>query len=174
LRSLASNAIKLRVRNVNKQARDIIKFGISAMVVLILICSVLLSRIYFKALFLKSLDKEYQSVNEEAQKLETSFNRMRMVRKYLTERGFPLEVLKELYRITPTYIRYNEIVFNANGDITLSGSAESMSQIYTFVSELERSKFFKDVKTKYTNTQQEANKIIADFKIACSKEESEF
>jgi hypothetical protein len=39
---------------------------------------------------------------------------------------------------------------------------------------LERSKFFKDVKTKYTNTQQEANKIIADFKIVYSKEESEF
>ena len=94
-----------------------------------------------------------------------------MVRNYLAKRGYPLEILKELYSITPPDIRYSEISFDANGEITISGSAESVSKVFSFVGALEKSRFFKDVKTKYTNTKEEGNKIVADFKISCAEEE---
>jgi len=161
-------------REIKEKGRDVIKVGISLMIALVLICSISLIKIYFKTTYLKSLDEKYHSLNQEAKELDRSLDRIRMVRKYLDRRGYSLEFLKELYGVTPADIRYNEIRFQGSGDFSLSGTARSMSRIFSFISALDKTKFFKNAKAKYTKTKEEEGGTVADFKINNASREKVF
>jgi hypothetical protein len=42
-----------------------------------------------------------------------------------------------------------------------------MSSVFSFVSELDKSSVFKNVKTKYVNSRNENGRDVADFEINC-------
>jgi hypothetical protein len=45
-----------------------------------------------------------------------------------------------------------------------------MSVVFSFVDSMEKSKIFKDVKTKYTSKRKDGTKDVADFEITCAFE----
>ena len=84
----------------------------------------------------------------------------------LSARGYSLEILDELYAVTPTDIAFSSINYDGQGKFSLVGSAQSMSTIFSFVNKMEKSKYFKDVKTKYTTRRKEGDQDVVDFEIA--------
>jgi len=161
---LIPEEVKLR-KSVEEKGRELIKTGIFILTIFVLIFSILLSKIYFKGNYLNMLNKEYQSLNQKAQELETDFAKISLVKNYLSNRGYSLEILTNLHEVAPFDLKLSDIRFEGEGKFTIKGTAESMSTVFSFVDSLENSKYFQDVKTRYTTKRKDGLKDVTDFEI---------
>jgi len=161
---LTLDEIKLK-RTLEEKAKELVKTGILVLAIFILIFSILISKIYFKSLYLKKLSDKYRATNQEAELLQDNIAKISIIKNYLSSRGFSLEVLNELYNLLPLDIKLSDIRFDAQGKFVIQGTSESMSSIFSFVENMEKSKYFKDVKIKYTTKRKEELKDFTDFEI---------
>ncbi|TBR17343.1 hypothetical protein EPO66_02895, partial [bacterium] len=163
---LVPEDIKLK-KLIEQRAKDLMRTGVLALVFFVLIFFILITKIYFKSAYLKSLDSRFKVLNTEAQKLESDFEKISLMKNYLFNRGFSLEVLTELYDVSGLDLELNDIRFDEQGKFSIRGTAESMSAVFSFVDSMEKTKYFKDVKTKYTTKRKEAGRDLTDFEIVC-------
>jgi Tfp pilus assembly PilM family ATPase len=148
--------VKLR-KSLEERGKDLIETGIFILAIFVLFFSILISKVYFKNAYLRQLTAKYSSLNRQAQGLEDDFNKMGLVKGYLLSRGYALEVLTELYNISPLEIQLEDIRFDEQGKFS----------VFSFVDNMEKSAYFKDVKTKYTSKRKDGNRDVADFEIVC-------
>lgn len=172
---LIPEEIKLN-RSFKERSEELIKSGILIMAIFVLICGILLSKIYFKSAYLRNLELKYKSQSKDVQRLEKDFSRFKSVKDYLSSRGYSLEVLSELYAILPEDVQLSEIKADEQGKFSIKGTADMMGTVFSLVDSMGKSGNFYDVKTKYTAKRKEGNKDVADFEIICmlnkkSKEE---
>lgn len=165
--NLIPEEIKLR-KSFEKRGRDLIKTGILVLITFILVISMLVTHIFLKSMYLKKIEAAYGPLSAEAQELEKYFSRINLVRKYLSQRSYPLEVLAELYDTVPDDMEVSDIRFAEEGRFSIKGTAESMSSVFTFVEGLQESEYFKNVKTRYTSKRKEGSKDVTDFEIISS------
>ncbi|MCQ9205509.1 MAG: pilus assembly protein PilM [Omnitrophica bacterium] len=158
--------IKLR-REFEERSKDIIKTGILVFTAFALICSILASKIYFKSVYLGKLNKKYEILHREAKKLEKNFEKVKLARSYLSNRGYSLEVLVELYNVIPLNAQLNDIRFDIKGNLLIKGTANLLATVFSLVENMEKSDFFKDVENKYTTKRKEGLRDVTDFEIIC-------
>ncbi len=151
--------------NVRDRGMELIRVGILILTVFVFLFSIFASRIYFKSLYLKKLEREYRPLNEKARSLENDFTRVSLIRNYLIKRGYSLDVLAEFYEIIASDVEISEIRFDEETKLIIRGTAEAMSTVFSFVESLEKSAYFKDVKTKYTTKRKDGQKDVTDFEI---------
>jgi Tfp pilus assembly PilM family ATPase len=157
-------------KSVEERGRDLIKTGIFALTLFVLVCFVLISNIYFKSSYLTKLNVKEGELSKEAETLEKNFTELGLIRGYLSGRGYSLEVLNELYDIISMDTQVDDIKFSADGKFSIRGTANTMSSVFSFVDRLEKSKYFKDVKTRYTTKRKEGTKDVTDFEIMATLE----
>ena len=157
-------------KSVEERGRDLIKAGILVLTLFVLVCFILVSKIYFKNSYLARLSVKDQELSKEADVLEKNFTEIGLVRKYLSGRGYSLEVLNELYSLISMDIQTGDIKFDDQGKFSVRGVANSMSAVFSFVDRMEKSKYFKDVKTKYTTKRKEEGRDVTDFEIIADLE----
>lgn len=158
--------IKLR-KLFEEKSKDLVKIGILIMITLALIGGTFMSKIYFKSAYLSSLTKKYEPINEEAKTLEETFFRVDAVKRYLRNRGVSLEILSELYSLIPADMRLKDIRLAAEGKFTLGGNSKTMATVFSFISNMEESKYFKNVETRRTTKRKELGEELVDFEIVC-------
>ncbi|MFH0918150.1 MAG: pilus assembly protein PilM [Candidatus Omnitrophota bacterium] len=156
-------------RSIEERGKDLIKTGIFILTILVVIFFILASKIFFKGAQLDKLDSKYSTINQEAKKLEKDLVKIGLVKNYLTNRGYSLEVLTELHALVSEDIELNEIRYDGD-KISVKGSAEAMSSVFSFVDRLEKSKYFKEVKTRYTTKRKDGLKDFTDFEIVAMTE----
>lgn len=165
--NLIPDEVKLKI-DLESRGRELIKTGILAFAVFILVCFILISGICFKGLYLRELDVRYKKIEGETKSLESKFAGLNAIRSHLASRGYSLEILTELHNITPEDVALDDIRYEGKGPFSVRGTAESMSSVFYFVNEMRKSVYFKDVKTKYTTKRRVGDKDVTDFEIAAT------
>jgi len=163
---LVPEEIKVR-RNIEEKGKEIVKTGVLIMAIVVFALMIFLTNIYIKTIYLGKISSRYSAIWEEAQNLEKKFVKIKMVRRHLKNRGQALQVLSELYQITPQEIYFYHVSMEGDGKISLKGIADVYSSVYNFVAFLEDSKVFRNVSSKYAGTRREGDKDIVDFEINC-------
>ena len=163
---LIPEEIKLK-RAFQEKSKDIIKAGIFIITIFVLICSLLISKVYFKNSYLKRLKTIYGPQSKEVLTLERDFTRIQVIKNVLSARGYSLEVLGELYIILPQNILLSDIKFDSQGKFSIKGIAKSMAAVFSFVEDMEKSDYFTDVKNRYTTKRKLETGDVADFEIVC-------
>ncbi len=163
---LVPEEIKLK-KALEARGRDLVTTGILALLLLIILLFTMGAQIYFKNAYLKKIGHEFTVIHEEAVKLENDSAKISLIKNYLFSRGYSLEVLTELYTISPLDLALNDIRYDDQGKFSVKGTADSMSAVFSFVDSMEKSKYFKEVKTKYTTKRKEGKKDVTDFEIGC-------
>ncbi len=164
---LTSEEKKLKIQ-LERRAKEMLKTGILTMIFLSLIFADVTSRISFKKAFLKQVTTHYLPVREGAKQLEQMLSKTELVKSYLISRGNSLKALTELYDATPLEIRLTEIKYDSSSQkFSVKGTSSVMSSVFSFVSDLEKSASFKNVKTKYVTSRSEAGRDLADFEVNC-------
>lgn len=158
--------IKLR-KLFEEKSRDIVKIGILSMVIIALLGGFFISKIYFKSAYLSNLSKKYKPISEEAKSLEKTFSRVEAVKHYLKGRGLSIEILSELYNILPAEMRIKDIRLSAESRLTLAGNSRTMATVFSFISNMEESPYFKSVETRRTTKRKEMDEELVDFEIVC-------
>jgi len=156
--------IKLK-RSLEERGKELIKSGVYILAIFVIIFLITVSKIWTKTIYIKVLDAKLRDIEKESKVLETDFSRVSIIKKYLYERGLFLDVLAELYEILPLEMEITSLRFDEGGKLTITGTAEAMSTVFSFVEKLEKSNYFKEVKTKYTTKRKEGSRDVTDFEI---------
>ncbi|MFH1593561.1 MAG: pilus assembly protein PilM [Candidatus Omnitrophota bacterium] len=163
---LIPDEIKMR-RALEERGRDLVKVGVLILMVFASVFSMLISDIFLKDALLKTIRKKYESIGLEARELEKNFTKIALIKKYLCNRGRSLEVLAELFNVIPMDLELNNIRFDSDGNVSLKGTAGSMSTVFSFVNDMERSEVFKEVETKHTTKRKDGKRDVTDFELRC-------
>jgi Tfp pilus assembly PilM family ATPase/Tfp pilus assembly protein PilN len=163
---LIPEEVKLR-KAVEERGKDLIKTGVLLLAIFVLVFSILISKIYFKNNYLQILNSKYEKLYGEAERLEKQFEKVTMIRSYLSSRGHSLEVLGGLHAAVPIELELNDIRFEQGAKFTVKGTANTMSTVFAFVDNMEKSEYFQDVKTRYTTKRKEGRRDVTDFEINC-------
>jgi len=167
---LTSEEKKLKIA-LEKRVKEMFKTGILTMIILSLVFVNVTSRITFKRSYLKQITHQYLPVRESAKNLEQMMVKTEAVKSYLVSRGNALKALTEVYDATPSDTRLVEIKYDeASQKFSLKGTSMAMSSVFAYVTSLDKSPVFTNVKTKYVNTRSEEGKDVADFEINCLME----
>lgn len=164
--NLLPEDIKLR-RALEERGNELTISGVFVLTIFVLLFFIFVINIYFKTNYIKSMETKYNSLNQKAQELEADFTKVGLVRKYLSNRGYALEVLSELYDILLTDMEFSDIRYVANEKFSVKGTTGSMSTVFSFVDKMEHSDYFKDVKTRYTTKRKDGLRDVTDFDITC-------
>ena len=153
-------------KTVDRQSKEAIKTGVAAVILMVLIIAMVMSKIYFKDTFLnEKLRKEYAPQKAQVQMLQGQMNKAKLVQGYIKNRMVSLDIIHELYNITPNTVYLNNITVDEDGTVTIDGISDSMSQVFSYVKSLDDSSMFKDAKTKSTSTKKDNGKDVAAFEI---------
>ncbi len=164
--NLIPEEIKLRKR-FEEKSKDLVTAGAYIMTVLALLCLVLISKIFFKASYLKNLNDTYRPVIESSERLDKNFSQIRLVKRQLKGRNAAIEVLAELYNLIPKDIQLNGVKFSLQGRFSIEGNSRTMGTVFSFIGDMEESEFFKNVESKRTTKRREGEEEIVDFEIIC-------
>ncbi|HNW40170.1 MAG TPA: pilus assembly protein PilM [Candidatus Omnitrophota bacterium] len=156
-------------RSIEERGKDLIKTGIFILSILIVTFFILTSKIYFKGAQLNKLESRYATINQEAKKLEKDLLKVGLVKNYLTNRGYSLEILTELHSLVSEDIELSEIRYDGD-KFSVKGTANAMSSVFSFVDLMEKSKYFKEVKTRYTTKRKDGLRDLTDFEIVAQTE----
>ncbi|MCM8831013.1 MAG: pilus assembly protein PilM [Candidatus Omnitrophica bacterium] len=156
--------IKLK-KAFQEKSRELIKSGIFLILAFFLFFSIMIIKIYFKSIYLRKLKALYLTTSSEAKKLESDYTKVNIIKNYIINRGYSLEILAEIYNSLPEEIEVSGIKMDEKGRLVIQGTADTMSTVFLFVDRLSKVKYFKEVKTKYTSKRKEGTTDVTDFEI---------
>src|SRR3989338_9111450 len=94
-----------------------------------------------------------------------------LVEERLSAQRRSINVLHEIAKLTQRDIYFTNINIEERNQTTLQGRADVMSNVFSFVTTLEGSPYFENVKTTYTTTKKEKGEEYTRFEIICMYEE---
>jgi Tfp pilus assembly PilM family ATPase/Tfp pilus assembly protein PilN len=155
-------------KSLEKRTGELIRTGITVLVLFILIIAIFASKIYFQGVHLNKLNAQHTALSKEVSELEEDFNKISTIKEFLSSAGYSLEIISKIHEQIPMEVELNYIKFDEQNRLALRGTAESRSAIYAFVERLEKAAYFRDAKTKYATTRREGLKDFSDFEIAAT------
>jgi len=161
---LTPDEIKVK-RTIEEKGREVVKLGVAVLLILIFICAIFFSKIYFRGLVLDQLEQKYTENHRKVIVLDRIAQKTRIVKGFVKGRMTSLDIINQLYLLIPEEIYLENVMIDENGHITIQGISESMSRVFNFVSALEDSELFKSVKTTSTTAKKDRGKDAAAFEI---------
>lgn len=136
---------------------------------LILLLSIFAERrIYDTYQYLNCLNYEIAINLPLTRQIELKKKRLNAIKKEMSNQGLSLDIIAEVYRLIPHNISLNEFIFEEGDSLTiLRGEAKEMSSIFSLITILEKSPYFKNVKITYATKRAVGEKEVVDFQITC-------
>lgn len=168
---LLPKEIKIK-RRFREGGKEVITMGILIMTCLVMICVYLASKIYVKNNLIQRLDKASEAVYQQARTLERASTKSRVLRTLIEHRGKGLYVFDKITSLIGEKVYLSSFNYDQEGSVHLLGTAETMSEVFAFVTKLEESGYFTSVVTNKTQTRKEGAKEVADFDIDVKLQEA--
>jgi hypothetical protein len=160
-------------KEIRQRAKDIYILGILLILVPIFISGIFFSRNYRKKLYLRKIEDSSEENKGKANILKNKVEKIELVKQRIDNRGVSLNFLFEIHQAIPPEIYLSSIAFDGKNRLIIKGNSVAMSDVFKFVSKLEESAFFRNVKTEYANVRQRGNsKESIDFEIICMTKDS--
>jgi len=168
--NLIPEEVKLR-KKFEEKSKDLVTSGFCVTVILAMLCLSLIGSIFFKSSYLAKISDKYEPVIEASKRLENNFSQMRTIKRALKNRILALDVLAELYKLTPADIQLSAIKFKLEGRFSIEGNSRTMGTVFSFIGDMEESEFFKKVESRRTTKRRVDDQEIVDFEIICTLED---
>lgn len=147
--------------------RHYLYLGILLFSVLVAAALVLYTRISNKQKTISYLKKQISEQEALVKDIKSAKSRLSVIKEWNSNKKICIDILKELYQITPTEISLTVLTYDVNAPLVLQGSAQKMSDIFKYVSILEQSRYFQNVQIRYATKRKVRNRELTDFQINC-------
>lgn len=128
-------------------------------------------RIYDTYQYLNYLNQEISVTFPLANQIKLKQRWLKIIYEKMSNQNLALEIMAEIYKLIPANISLHEFIFDGDNSITmLQGEAKEMSEIFTLITTLEKSPYFKNVKITYATKRKTEGKGTTDFQINCPLE----
>jgi Tfp pilus assembly PilM family ATPase len=157
-------------RLMDHKRKQLTVMGILIVSIVTMLSFLCLTDIYNKNAYLSKLKRMITKIGTDADDIEKMRAVIGLVEKRLDSRGSSIEVISEIYKITPKEIYLTDINIDEKQQIILKGGALAMSDVFKYVKKLEESDMFENVKTTYTTTKKDKDTEFAEFEISCAQQ----
>ncbi|MFA6636148.1 MAG: pilus assembly protein PilM [Candidatus Omnitrophota bacterium] len=147
--------------------RQLVITGVLAAALVTAASFLFLMNIYMKNSYLSLLKERISAMEKPAQKVARLNMETNLAKARLDARGSALNLLIEIHKLTPQKIYYTDITIEEESRVILKGRVPAMSEVFGFVSTLEGSDHFVNVKTTHTTTKKDETGEYVEFGILC-------
>ena len=151
--------------------KDLTVMGILFVSIVMVLSFLMLISLYYKNSYLAQLKKKVAETSKESSQIEKMGLSIELVNKNLDAKNSSLNMLHEIYKITPPEISLTSINIDENKQVVLKGRGFAMSDVFKFIKTLEESPMLENVKASYTRTKKEKENDrdieYAEFEIIC-------
>lgn len=123
---------------------------------------------YKRIFYLSKINKEIREIKPIASLVQDKYKKLEFIKKERNPGISSLAILSELYRITPDTITLNSFSLEADKGGILSGQAGELSQVFSFITTLEDSPSFNNVKLRYASKKKIADTETVNFELYCN------
>jgi len=166
------NLIPQDLRNKQKiqtKLKKAVAVLISTAVVVSLLFSVLLIKLYQKRSLLKQLNTMLEAIEPTADATEARLKKIRVLKSQLSEGASSLDVIYHLYRLIPANISLIDFDYDdSSGIVRFRGRALRMSDVFKLTTMLDESERFGNVDTRSVAKRRTREGEIVDFQLRCS------
>ncbi|OGW84398.1 MAG: hypothetical protein A2987_02235 [Omnitrophica bacterium RIFCSPLOWO2_01_FULL_45_10] len=121
-----------------------------------------------KRVYLAYINKELTRIEPRVNRAKKMMDDINIVKEELEKRPLAIDILSEVYKLTPNGISLNMLDFERMKALVLRGRAGALSEIFKYIGLLEGSSYFENVRVKYATKRVVANREAVDFEISCS------
>ena len=151
--------------------KQFVKTAVLAGAALILCLGLAAQKVFDKHRFLDALNAEIAAMEPKVAKAKKMEEDIRIMRQEIYKKPLAVDILAEVYRITPKGIVFNMLDYESGNSFVLRGNVSSLDEIISFIETLENSPYFENVKVKYTAKRTAAGSQVTDFEIICALSE---
>lgn len=127
----------------------------------------LIKKIYDKSIYVSNINLELKKISPQITKAKKMLKDINLVEEEIDKKPLAIDIIREVYKITPSNITFTMLNFETQKTLIIRGNASNLANIFKYISALEDSSYFENVKVKYANKRIMANKETADFEIEC-------
>ncbi len=169
---LTSNELRIQ-KDMERKRRQITLMGILAASVVMVGSLLVLFSLYIKNVYLTEIKKEIKKIEKVAGLVERMRRHIDLVEDRLDASQRSINVLHEVHSLTPEEIYFTNINIEEENRTILQGRADEMSNVFSFVTTLENSPYFENVKTTYTTTKKDQGEEYTKFEVICMYEKED-
>lgn len=131
---------------------------------LIALCGIFLFKYsYDKYAYLKFLDSKVKEITVEAEELDEISDQLKVFEKRFKNKVSFAELLYRLVSVLPPHTQLTLLDVQTNGEFSLKGNAENVSDVFEVATHLNRVNLFSDVKVRYASKVKRQEKTIIEF-----------
>ena len=155
-------------KSLKEKTRELTILGSLIIYFLSAIYGIFLIRIYNQRDYLNKLNNRCNLIEQEIGYLINQSEKIGLLKNYLDLRKTPLVFLYKLQNLIPAEIAIDYLSLDEAKKVILKGQASQLSNVFNFVTTLEKSKYFQDIQTKYTRKKKRNKQEVAEFEIGFS------
>lgn len=157
-----------------KENKEFIVFKKAARRTLVLLGFALLAalcvigqKIFDKSRLLRILNREIKAMAPRVASAKRMKGDLKIIKGEIQKKPLAIDVLSELYKITPAGMTFNLVDYESGQALLLRGSASSLDGVIRFITIIENAEYFESAKLKYTAKRTRRGKEAIDFEIVC-------
>lgn len=157
-----------------KEDKEFLSFKNAVRKTLILLGSVILvfagvitQKIVDKSMLLRALNLRIKSMAPRVVKAKKMREDLKIIKGEIRKKPLAIDVLSEIYKITPRDINFNLLDYESGKSMVLRGNASSLESVVKYIAVLEDSRYFENAKLKYTTKRSRKAAQKTDFEIVC-------
>ncbi len=139
---------------------------VSALIIMMAF-GVVLKKLHDKRAYISYVNARIASIEPQVRTVKKMAKATGLVVSKIAERPLAIDILDEIFRITPPGISLTAMEYESHKTITIRGSAPDLSDIFKYVAILGKSRYFRNVKVRYANKRVGQSVNAADFEIIC-------
>jgi Tfp pilus assembly PilM family ATPase/Tfp pilus assembly protein PilN len=156
---------------VREKGKDLYMMGISLVFILVAVSGVFLGRMFNKERYLGQLKNRLLQIQDKTKELNGMVKGIETIKERVYTRGTSLNLFYEVHKAVLPEIYLTSITFDGKDELTLRGQSNEMSEVFSFVTKLEESGYFQNVKSKYATKRKVGDKEVTEFEISCPLED---
>jgi hypothetical protein len=141
--------------------------SILVLFIVLLAFAFVVKRLHDKSVSLSGIEGRLKAIASDVSRVRKMDEDIRIVNSEMNKKPLAVDIVREVYRVTPPAVLLGMLDFERQEDMTLRGSAPALNDVIGYVNALENSFYFESVKVKYATKRAAAGKETVDFEITC-------
>ena len=135
--------------------------------IVVMAFGVILKKLHDKQAYISYVDSELAKIEPQVREAKKMAKDIDIVTAKIAEKPLAIDLASEIFKITPSGITLTMMEYESYKTMTLRGTAPNLSDVFKYVTTLEASPYFENVKVKYANKRVSQASNVADFEMIC-------
>ncbi|MDD5428424.1 MAG: pilus assembly protein PilM [Candidatus Omnitrophica bacterium] len=144
----------------------VVGLSVSALIILIAFGAVI-KKLHDKNAYVAYVKTELAKIEPQVRSAKKMAKTIDLVTSKIAERPLAIDLVTEVFKITPPGIGLSTMEYEKGKTVTLKGTALNLSDVFKYIAILEKSQYFENVKVRYANKRTAQSAEAADFEIIC-------